>query len=235
MKKTTESAEQPISSQARTAGKKPKEATAEPARGNLRAQGLRTRNEIVRVARKLLLEAGSLDFTLREVAARAGISISNLQYYFPTRLSVLRAVVEPVVTAYLDDLERAVGSNRPPREALKALLERGFRDAKNAEGTALSWHFVSLAAIDPECSQLLDEWYETVTRKCAQLIRSAYPHVGAADSLHVATLLIAMSDGLSYQLGAGRRKRDYTRGLEARFLSVVEAILGGGPLPTRND
>src|SRR5215510_1188816 len=55
----------------------------------LRAQGLRTRNAIVRVARKLLLEGGSLEFSLRAVAQRAGVSISNLQYYFPTRLAVV--------------------------------------------------------------------------------------------------------------------------------------------------
>lgn len=231
MKKSTEVTDQPVVRKPRAASKTAKEAPAEPVRGNLRAQGLRTRNQIVQVARALLLEAGSLDFTLREVAARAGISISNLQYYFPTRLSVLRAVVEPVVNSYLDDLRRAVASSRPPRETLAAMLGRGFRDAKNAERSALSWHFVSLAAIDPECSELLDEWYETVTRQAAQLIRSAYPHVSAADSLHMATLLIALSDGLSYQLGAGRRKRDYTRGLEAKFLAVAEAILCAGAPP----
>jgi len=235
MKKTTESAAHLAARKPRASARKAKEAPAEPARANLRAQGQRTRNEIIRVARKLLLEAGSLDFTLREVAARAGISISNLQYYFPTRLSVLRAVVEPVVSAFLDELDRAVASNRPPRETLRALLERGFSDAKNAERTGLTWHFVSLAAIDPECSELLDEWYDTMTRKCAQVIRSAYPHVSGAESLHLATLLIALTDGLSYQLGAGRRKRDYARGLEARFLAAAEAILGEGPPPARKD
>lgn len=188
---------------------------------------MRTRGTIIQVARKLLLEGGSLEFTLREVALRAEISISNLQYYFPTRLAVLRAVVEPVVEAYLDDLKRALDSGASPGETLYALAERGLRDAKNAEKSALWWHFVSLAAIDPECSRLLDEWYETVTRGIAQLIRAADPDCGATESLHRATLLSAMADGLSFQLGAGRRKRDYVRGLDAKFFEAADCILRG--------
>lgn len=195
----------------------------------LRAQGLRTRNAIVRVARKQLLESGSLEFSLRAVAHRADISISNLQYYFPTKLAVLRAVVEPLVGAFLDELQRAIDSSASPRATLRALIERGVRDAKSVERSALWWHFVSIAAIDPECSQLLDEWYETVTRGIAQLIRAAAPECKTADSLHRATLLIAMADGLGYQLGSGRRKRDYARGIETKFFEAVDCILGLEP------
>lgn len=200
----------------------------EAPRAALRAQGQRTRNTIVRAARKLLLESGSLEFTLREVAVRAGISISNLQYYFPTRLAVLRAVVEPVVEVYLRDLKRALSRAEPPRTTLLALVERALQDAKNAELSALWWHFASLAAIDDECSRLMDEWYEAVTRAVAQLIRAMNPDCTQADSLHRATLLIAMADGLSLQLGAGRAKREYARGLDAKFLKAADTLIGAG-------
>jgi AcrR family transcriptional regulator len=211
-------------------GKKKRAATDAPAESerNLRAQGQRTRNAIIEVAKGLLLEGGSLEFTLREVAQRAGISISNLQYYFPTRLAVLRAVVGPVVDAYLTELRRALDVDAPPRVMIDALITRALEDAKNAERTALWWHFVSLAAIDPECSQLLDEWYEEVTPGIAKFVRAVDPDCKPADSLHRATLLIAMADGLSFQLGAGRRKRNYTRGLDAKFRAAVDCILLGG-------
>jgi AcrR family transcriptional regulator len=201
-------------------------ATARATPETLRAQGLRTRNAIVRVARKLLLESGSLEFSLRSVALRAGISISNLQYYFPTRLAVVRAVMEPIVDAYLDDLKRALESSESPRDALDEILQRALRDAKDAKGTALWWHFISLASTDAECSRLLDEWYDTLTRGIAQLIRAANPDHKMADSLQLASLLIAMADGLALQLGAGRSKGDKTRGLDARFLATANYLIG---------
>lgn len=216
-----ESDEKPVRKKRETAGK----ASSEASTNNLRAQGLRTRNAIVDVAKKVLLEGGGLEFSLREVAARAGISISNLQYYFPTRLAVLRAVVEPLIDAYLTDLRSAFARNLPPHETINALLEQAFRETKNAETSALWWHFISFAVIDEECSRLLDEWYETLTGEIAQLIRAAYPEYSMADCLHRATLLIAMTDGLNYQLGAGRRKRNYTRGLDKKFLAAAECLL----------
>ena len=200
---------------------------------NLRAQGIRTRNAIIHAAKKLLIEGGSLEFTLREVALRAEISVSNLQYYFPTRLAVLRAVLEPTINSLLDELKRALETGIAPSESLDALAKRALRDSKDGEKSALWWHFISLAAIDSECSRLFDEWYETVTRAIAYVIRAARPDCGEADSLQRAALLMAMADGLSFQTGAGRRNRAYTRGIEAKFLSVVDCVLYGEALGAR--
>ncbi|WP_238587514.1 TetR/AcrR family transcriptional regulator [Cupriavidus sp. IDO] len=191
----------------------------------LRAQGLRTRNAIVRVARKLLLESGSLEFSLRAVALGAGISISNLQYYFPTRQAVLRAIMAPIIDAYLEDLKCALDSSVSPRESLDALLEKALTDARNAKDSALWWHFISLASTDPECARMFDEWYDTLTRGIAELLRAVNPKLKTADSLHAASLLIALADGLALQLGAGRRKRDYPRGLDAAFRAAVNDIV----------
>ncbi|MCO4893154.1 TetR/AcrR family transcriptional regulator [Cupriavidus sp. WGtm5] len=193
----------------------------------LRAQGLRTRNAILRVARKLLLEGGSLEFSLRAVALGAGISISNLQYYFPTRQAVLRAIMAPIIDAYLEDLKRALDSRLSPREALDALLEKALADARNVKDSALWWHFVSLASTDPECARMFDEWYDTLTRGIAELVRAVNPQLKTADSLHAASLLIALADGLALQLGAGRRKRAYPGGLDEVFRATVNHIVLG--------
>ena len=194
----------------------------------LRAQGVRTRKLIVRVARKLLLEGGALEFSQRAVAQRAGISVSNLQYYFPTRLAVLRAVMEPEIEAYLSALKRALESGAPPRETLEALLGMALENAKDVKGTALWAHFVSFASIDPECARLIDAWSAYLTEAIAALVRAVNPGLKAADGEHVAMLLVAMADGLALQYTMGRQ----TEGLDARFLasaySLVESKAPGG-------
>ena len=203
------------------------QAPAESAQQGMRAQGVRTRNAIVEVARAILLEGGSLGFSLREVAARAGISISNVQYYFPTKPALLRAVVEPVIDAYLGELKSAIDSDAPPQMTLDALAARALREAKSPESSALWWHFVSFALIDEECSRLLDDWYKALTCGIAQLIRAAYPECSAADSLHRAMLLIAVTDGLNCQSGGARRKRASPRGLDASYLAAANCLLRG--------
>ncbi|WP_407935810.1 TetR/AcrR family transcriptional regulator [Cupriavidus necator] len=203
---------------------------------SLRAQGVRTRNAIVRVARKLLLEGGSLEFSLRAVALGAGISISNLQYYFPTRQAVLRAVMAPIIDAYLDDLKLALDNSVSPRESLNTLLQKVLSDARNSKDSALWWHFVSLTSTDPECARMYDEWYDTLTRGIAELVRAVNPERKRAESLQTASLLIAMADGLALQLGTGRRRREIPAGVDAAFLAAVrQLVLGQAELAKETD
>ncbi|MBN3787969.1 TetR/AcrR family transcriptional regulator [Burkholderia sp. Ac-20353] len=208
--------------------RKRRTSTATPAAaGNpegLRAQGLRTRNTIIRVARKLLLEGGPLEFSQRAVAAAAGISVSNLQYYFPTRLAVLRAVIEPVIEAYLDDMKRAIGSDASPRDVFEEIILRSIADAKDSKYNALFRHFLSFAATDAECLKLCDEWYSALTRDLAQLVRTLTPAFSAADSRHAATMLIALADGLAIQYGTVGR---HTQALDAYFAATSRAIAYG--------
>ncbi|WP_338640753.1 TetR/AcrR family transcriptional regulator [Burkholderia pyrrocinia] len=208
-------------------GKKRRTSTATTAAASnpdgLRAQGLRTRNTIIRVARKLLLEGGPLEFSQRAVAAAAGISVSNLQYYFPTRIAVLRAVIEPVIDTYLDDMKRALSSDASPRDVFEEIVERSIRDAKDAKYNALFRHFLSFAATDPECFKLYDEWYATLTHDLAQLLRAVNPAFSAADSRHAATMLIALADGFAMQYGTGR----HTQALDAYFAATSRALAYG--------
>ncbi|MCO8626402.1 TetR/AcrR family transcriptional regulator [Burkholderia multivorans] len=189
----------------------------------LRAQGIRTRNKIVRVARKLLLQGGALEFSQRGVAAAAGITVSNLQYYFPTRLAILRAVVEPVISTYLNDLRSALATDALPRDVLEQLMERALRDAKDTQIRAQWAHFFSFAAVDDECRRLVDEWYATLIHELAQLVRAANPAHSATESRNIATLLISMTDGLTFQSGDGRR----TPSLEAKFREVCNFLVYG--------
>ncbi|MBN3815438.1 TetR/AcrR family transcriptional regulator [Paraburkholderia sp. Se-20369] len=197
----------------------------------LRAQGVRTRNAIVRVARKCLLETGPLDFSLRAVALRVGISVSNLQYYFPTRLAVLRAVMASTIDAYLDELmKRTLNNGSPAREIPDVFLELGLSDAKDANLVTLWMHFVSFASTDPECSQMLGEWYDTVTRSLAQRIRVVNPECTEVDSLRVASFIIAMADGLSLQFRLGR----HAQGIEAKFLATANFLVQGTSKKIKN-
>lgn len=223
----TEATKAPVARRTTRKRQASSEASAGAAPEGLRAQGVRTRNAIVRVARKLLLETGPMDFSLRAVALRAGISVSNLQYYFPTRPAVLRAVMEPDIKVYLDELKLVVGSSVTPHEVFEAIIKQTLQDVKDAKYVALWRHFLSFASTDPECAQLFDEWYETLTDELARVIRGMNPKYDVASSLHVAALLISMGDGLALQFGTGLR-RTALKGIEERYRTTAYAMVGFG-------
>jgi AcrR family transcriptional regulator len=198
-------------------------------RGRLRAQGVRTRNAIVGAARDLLLECGGLEFTLREIALRAGVSISNLQYYFPTKVAVLRAVFEPVVEACVRDLRHAVAAGTSPRHTLTSVLAGVLRDAQSVENARLWCHFPSLVALHRETAQLLDEWYGTLTEELATLVHAINPAFTQAECIEIATLLIAIVDGVIMRSGTGTGTHDgaFVHALDTTFLATVDSLLCG--------
>lgn len=191
-----------------------------------RAQGERTRKLIVRAATRLLLDGGGFDFTLRAVAREAKISVSNLQYYFPDRQELLRAVMAPVVESYLSDLGGELSGDVSPRELVTTLVERWLRDAKDPQKMSLMWQFALLAGVDPECRRLFEECYEGLVSGLARLIEKANPEYGAADSWRCATMALAMSEGLGFQMrAASGRGAAYLRDLDDSLRMGVEAML----------
>jgi AcrR family transcriptional regulator len=188
---------------------------------------MRTRASIMGAARTLLLECGSLDFTLREIALRTGISVSNLQYYFPTRLALLRAVLAPVIEACQRDLKQALGEATTPRTKLHRLMSRALHDARDAESAALMRHFLSLVAIDPATARLLEGWYATLTRDITALVCAVNPALATTRCREIAVLMIAVADGVTVRNGAGMRVRDDPHALDQAIRATIDHLLDG--------
>ncbi len=95
------------------------------------------REAIVRRARGRLLAADGADASMRELARAAGVSAPTLRHYFPTRASLVLAVLARDHAAALPYLHHiAAGELPPPRTSLfevlgfilDGFLEHGVRD-----------------------------------------------------------------------------------------------------------
>jgi AcrR family transcriptional regulator len=191
---------------------------------SLRAQGHRTRELIIHQAKALLLEEGSLDFTLRTVARRAQISISNLQYYFPTRTSLMRAIMETVVMRYTAEFVQFPNDAPTARLTIHRLVDRALSDVRSAEVGAIWLHLASLAVTDPMSARLLDEFYANVARDVSRLLRTIKPALKGKQSKMLALLMMAFVDGLVFQMGAGHRPKT---SITDRYVhDVVDLLIG---------
>ncbi len=104
-------------------------------------KGARRQAEILAVARELLVEEGYDRFVLREIAARAGMTLGNLQYYFPTRETLLGALAEAESRADGEVLDAISEYERSSElrlaELTRALLERWSGNAGKGYAVAL--------------------------------------------------------------------------------------------------
>ena len=89
------------------------------ARPSIREGNERT---ILAAAEAVFAERGFGGATMAAIAARAGVPKPNVYYYFPTKEKLYRAVVEQVLTAWLD-AAHSFDTSDDPAEALTAYIE----------------------------------------------------------------------------------------------------------------
>jgi TetR/AcrR family transcriptional regulator len=76
---------------------------------------------ILAAAETVFAARGFSGATMSMIAARAGAPKANIHYYFPTKETLYRAVVERVLTAWLD-AARSFDASDDPKEALTAYI-----------------------------------------------------------------------------------------------------------------
>ena len=93
---------------------------------------------ILAAAESVFAERGFGGATMAEIAARAGVPKPNVHYYFPTKERLYRAVIEQVLTAWLD-AAHSFDTSDDPAEALTAYIESKMDLAREMPLSSQIW------------------------------------------------------------------------------------------------
>ena len=169
---------------------------------------------------------------MRRVADEAGISRSNVQHYFPTRESLLQALLESVMnsydTAYLD-----ATSELPPRARLEAAVRYLLQDIRNPESEKLFVEIWSLATRDPIGREIFDRMYSHHRHNLARLVTATNPALDERTAQQRAALIAMQIEGLMLLISEGKPQHAELQGIEeecvAALMRLVDApAVGGG-------
>jgi AcrR family transcriptional regulator len=171
---------------------------------------------------ELFSERGYHATTLQDIAARAGIGVSTVYSYVPSKLHLLYAVVEPWQKDTLERLEKRICKIKSPRERLRAILLGIWRDIPMENIGLANSLMEALASADPaqgKPSPLL-KWVET---KVMAMLNTVLPQRGARriDYDVLPNLLIMAYDGFVIN----RRMND-VRDIERLCDAMCDLILG---------
>ena len=145
---------------------------------------------ILAAAKTVLLEKDYTQFSLRNIAATAGMHLANLQYYFPSRDAVIHALVDYVVQEYQSRYEsRFATLPKAPHPRFVAMLDLLIEDIHDPQTRRF---FVQLWA--------LLESSDTSGR--AALLNELYSHHIAGIARYVGELNSTLSPGARQQRAA---------------------------------
>jgi AcrR family transcriptional regulator len=181
--------------------------------------------QIVAAARVVITRDGVAGTTVRAVAQEAGIPLGTLQYVFPAKQQLLRAVIEDLVEELASNLLSSVS----PDADLEYAIGHGIRTFWNdlvvgdAEGVQLAQYELTTYALRTAGLEELARWqYERYTDVVAGWLQRAATPV---DARRLARLMVAGIDGLILQYVANPdpdRGRDDVEAMIAMIVHHAE-------------
>ena len=194
-----------------------------------RQKGHDTAAKIVLAARELLMEEGSAHFSMRNVAARAGVHLANVQYYFKTREDLVRALLQETGARYrasYDDLIASAPADRVGR--FEAVVDFNLRDIATSETRR---YFIQLWALlttlDGDSGNLMSDLYAIDIQQLSDCIADLVPDTDPAEVRRRASVLAALIEGLIVVRGAHSRNAAELKRLMARVRAAAMQIALG--------
>ena len=182
---------------------------------------VKRRQELVQAAFNQIAEHGFEGLRTRDVAAEVGVNIATLHYYFPTKESLIRGVVEYAMARFRSTLAPHGSPSDQLRNYLRAvrklLAEEPALGSVMGELAVRSARDKSIAAI---MTEMYGMWHVTTRGLLRRAVKGGHlrPEL---DSDGVAALIVATLTAMTLPtISAGPRTNQALRQLE-RWLGVA--------------
>lgn len=164
----------------------------------MRRPGRETATRLLQAAHELLEEENIENFSMRNVAKRADVSLANLMYYYPSRGDFVNALSNYVDSIYRTACEQRLhGITASPEERLKEVLRFCIFEEKRVEARRFFIQFWSLVgAIDDFKGNYLEQTFHAQTALLSDHIAALHPNVSLDEINRRATMISVMVQGL---------------------------------------
>ncbi|MED5816402.1 TetR/AcrR family transcriptional regulator [Mycolicibacterium sp. 050232] len=160
--------------------------------------------QAIAAARSVLVRDGVAGTTMRAVAAEAQIPLGTLQYVYPSKQLLLRAVIEDVVEEIADVLRRSANLDEGLGVAIKDGVRRFWTTLveEHRQLQLVQLELVTHALRTPGLDTLAGWQYEQYTRVVTEWCEAAATRAHESSAIsyeQLARLIIAGLDGLIIQ------------------------------------
>jgi AcrR family transcriptional regulator len=193
------------------------------------AKGRKRAHDIIIKATEVLAYEGYSAFTMRNIATRLGMSLRNLQYYFPTKSDLFQAVVERMLSREIDS--GLVAIDRPdlsPVERFKHFIDYSIRDNQDPLVRGFQFELWAMATRDPFAAKCRDRMTKAYCEFILQLVQPLTPHLTTSEQREKAAMILALLQGLPLLIGKGVRLKfsigDLTGKLKDELLESLRTV-----------
>ena len=187
------------------------------------ARGTARRQQILSAASALLLEEGYAAFSARGVAARAGVGLSHVQYYFATPAEIVAELLDRFIGQYSAEVAKhyRAGEATPVVRLTRALEFLLNDEAYRRDCAVFMIEVASFASRDRAIAAALERYYAVYLKAFAAIIGDLNPALGARQRTARAAQALALVEGMAMtrsflgpDANAGFSAREAARAIE---------------------
>lgn len=193
---------------------------SQPAAGKRPAISEKRRQDLIQAAYRAIAEHGFEGLRTRDVADEVGVNIATLHYYFPTKESLIRAVVDHAMTRFRSTLEPHGSPSDQLRNHLRAVRKLLVDEPDLG---AVMGELALRSARDEGIQAILGEtflaWHTTMRGLLRRAVREGgLP--GELDSAGVASIVMATVTAYMLPMMSGTEVGDQALGQLERWLGL---------------
>ena len=192
----------------------------------------RGRNAVARIlasAIEIFSAEGYGGLSMRKVATSAGLALSNLQHYFPTREDLFAAIITETIGEYSRNYDNIrTDASLTPAERLEKLVRLLIEDGKQPRTQSLFVNFWALAQVQEFARKSMEDAYLFQRGMISGFVAAVNPALPPPLLARRAALITGQIEGLLILIPQRNRFPSDIKGIEDE---AVKAILAVAAMP----
>lgn len=178
---------------------------------NTTIKGHERAGAILAVARELLGTEGYGALSMRSVAQRVGVSLSNVQHYYPNREALLEALLNQAFDGYQAGIDQRLaqhgeGAGGSGKAVFRSIIDYFLDDLRDQISSGLFFEIAALANRHPYASRMFDTMLTRARRTLRNLMRDIAPELTPRQCEIRGALIVSQLIGLMIFLSDTRPK-----------------------------
>ncbi len=192
----------------------------------LTERGRHTVGRILTSAIEIFIMDGHGGLSMRKVAAKAGLSLSNLQHYFPSPEDLVAAILNTALSEYArsyDDLR--ADTTLTPKARLEKLVRLLIEDIKQPKTQSLFVNLLALAQSEEFARTAIEDAYKFQRQMIGEFVAVIAPTMPPAVLARRSALITAQIEGLVAFIPQRNRFPSDLKGIEDETVKAVMAVI----------
>jgi len=160
------------------------------------------KRQITRAAYEIIAEKGYNNFTMMDIAKRAGVSSGLIHHYFKDKENMLVTLLREMQQNIRQSLEQSIETVAGPREKLEIFMDQAFGLVENEkEYIYVTFDFLTQIKFNERMQRILSKLYRGYRETIVMILREGKDKgiFNEVDEHYVATMFVSLLLGLEQQ------------------------------------